>query len=127
MTPEQLSTELDTIYGDIKMPLDRTPEGLLQELDNRGQWLARSAELVAEAQYILDEARGRVAEKYLKSSATVLREMINRDTASENRLRILADRLNATLTHQMDEVRSILSFEKAHLTNLRGGGNAQHG
>lgn len=120
MTSEELGTEIRELYASIKLPLDRTPEGLLAELDFRGQWLARSAELVAEAQYVLDEARGRVAEKYLKSSATVLREMINRDTASENRLRILADRLNATLTHQMDEVRSILSFEKESLRRNNG-------
>ena len=115
MTALELEKEMSGLYESLKEPLDRTPEGLLGELDFRCQWLARSSELRADAQFIMDEARGRAAEQYLDSSATVLREMINRDTAQENKLLVLADRLNATLTHQMDSIRSILSFEKESL------------
>ena len=119
MIPQELATEIDELYKSLKEPLDRTPEGLLGELDFRCQWLARSSELMAEARYILDEARGRMAEKYLDSSATVLREMVGRDTAQENKLLVLADRLNATLVHQIDSVRTLISFEKEQRKNSR--------
>lgn len=122
MTAEELSAELATIYSDIKEPLDRTPEGLLQELDNRGQWLARSAELVAEAQAILDSKRGEASEVYAgrKESWSIIKSLIERDCKLEKKLFTLADRLNATITHQIDEVRSILSFEKEHLRGTHG-------
>lgn len=122
MMAEELLTELTTIYSNIKEGLDRTPEGLLEELDNRGQWLARSAELVAEAQAILDTKRGEASEAYAgrKESWSIIKALVERDCKLEKKIFTLADRLNATLTHQMDEVRSILSFEKESLRRSNG-------
>ena len=112
MTPNDLAIELGKLYESIKAPLDRTPEGLLGELDFRSQWLARSAELEAEAQFILDQKRGEVAERNSQISATMLREILARECADENRLYKLAERLNSTIVHQIEAVRSIVSYEK---------------
>lgn len=112
-SPSDLAEEIGQLYQSIKAPLDRTsPEALIAELEFRGQWLARSAELVAEAQAIHDRARGEAAEKYLDLSATQMRELVSRDCVQEAKLLKLAERLNSTLTHQIDEVRTIISFEK---------------
>lgn len=112
MTAVDLAQEVSKLYDALKQAIDRTPEGLLAELDFRCQWLARSAELEAEAQFLLDQKRGEVANVHADKSATLLREIISRECAEENRLYKLAERLNSSLVHQIDAIRSILSFEK---------------
>lgn len=120
MTKEALTQELAGLYKSIGMGFDKSsPETLMAELEYRCQWLARSAELVAEAQFIHDKARGAASEKYLDVSATVLREVLTRDCAEEARLLKLAERLNATLTHQIDAIRTVVSFEKESMRNVR--------
>lgn len=113
-----IATEVNEIYEAIKAPLDRTPQGLMGELETRGQWLARSAELLADAQILLDAKRGKSAESYVGSdeSWNIIKHLIEAECADEKRLYVLAERLNATLVHQIDEVRTLLSYEKAQLT-----------
>ena len=113
MTPEELTSELGLIYKRIGQPLSRDTAGLMDELDDRCQWLARSSELLAEAQHILDKRRGEIAEENRELGAMILREILSSKSADETRLKNLADRLNATITHQVDAIRSILSFEKS--------------
>jgi hypothetical protein len=114
---KKLLEEISTIYQSIKEPLDRKPEGLMNELDFRCQWLARSVELLADAQLILDTKRGEVAETFIgtEQSWNVVKMLIESRTKDEKRLVLLADKLNSTLTHQIDAIRSLLSFEKQSL------------
>ena len=118
----ELAQEIADLYDYLKKPLDRTPEGLILELDSRGQWLARSAELLADAQVLLDQKRGKAAEVHIgtKESWNVVKHQIEAECVDEKKLFVLAERLNATLTHQMDGIRSILSFEKQSMAQLRG-------
>jgi hypothetical protein len=112
-----LAQEVSDIYEAIKAPLDRTPQGLMGELETRGQWLARSAEILADAQIILDAKRGEIAEAHV--GWNIIKHLIEAKCSDEKRLYILSDRLNATLVHQIDEIRTLLSFEKASLP-MRG-------
>lgn len=116
---QELVKEIDSLYESIKQPLDRTPEGLLAELDFRCQWLARSAEIEAESQEYLDKKRGEEAEKANERgfNATTARDIINAQCSLEKRLYTLAERLNSTLVHQIDSIRSILSYEKEGIKN----------
>ena len=91
----------------------------MDELDERSQWLARSSELLAEAQYILDRKRGEEAERLTGFPPSVGREVLAGRSAEEARLHRLADRLNVTITHQLDAIRSVLSFEKSLATQSR--------
>ena len=115
MTSTELASELGLIYQRISQPLDREVVGLMDEMLERCEWLARSSELLAEAQFILDKARGEAAEKLsqTKFGASILREFIGNLVAEETRLRNLADRLNVTITHQLDAIRTKISFEKS--------------
>lgn len=117
----ELAQEINDLYDYLKKPLDRSTEGLIQELDSRGQWLARAAEILADTQVALDKRRGVVAEQYLgtEESWNIIKHKIESECADEKQLYVLAERLNAVLTHQMDEVRSILSFEKQSMAQLR--------
>lgn len=113
MTPAELATELGLIYAAIKAPLDRNTQGLMNELESRCGWLARSSELLADAQLILDRKRGIEAERLTEVPALIGREILAGRSAEEARLLKLADRLNSSLVHQIDAIRSILSFEKS--------------
>ncbi len=113
MTPVELAAEIELIYGSIKAPLDRNPAGLMDELESRCGWLARSAELLAEAQFILDRKRGEEAERLTDLPWSVGREVLAGRSAEEARLMKLADKLHSTLVHQVEAIRSILSFEKS--------------
>ncbi len=114
-----LAKEVDQIYTFIKLGLDRDPQGLMAELDTRGQYLARSAEIVADAQILLDKKRGEVAEKHLgtEESWNIVKHVIEAQCSDEKKLYVLAERLNATLCHQMDGIRTLLSFAKEELRN----------
>lgn len=116
MTPQQdLADELTMLYQSIKEPISKgNPAGLVDDLDYRCQWLARSAELVADAQYYVNKKMGEVARKAEVGTAwSVIRAQMESESADEVRLLKLAERLNATLTHQIEAIRSVLSFEKA--------------
>jgi hypothetical protein len=110
----KLAEEVNSLYESIKQPLDRTPEGLIAEIDFRCQWLARSSEILADCQIILDKKRGEVSTEYIatKDGWNIVKAVIESRCAEEKKLFMLADRLNATLTHQIDGIRSMLSFEK---------------
>ena len=108
----KIAKEISEIYENISQPLDLTPTGLIAELDHRCQWLARSSQLEADCQFIHARARGKACELYPKVSATVLKEFLSRDCAEEARLLKLADRLNSTIVHQMDSIRTLISYEK---------------
>jgi hypothetical protein len=113
----ELIEEIGELYQSIKEPLDRSNTGLMNELDYRCQWLARSVELLADAQLILDTKRGKVAEEFIGTTEgwNVVKMIIESRTKDEKRLVLLAEKLNSTLTHQIDAIRSLLSFEKQSL------------
>jgi hypothetical protein len=113
MTEVELGEELRQIYKRIGQPLSRDVVGLMDELDDRCQWLARSSELLAEAQAMNDRRRGKESEALTELPASLIRERLSGICADESRLLKLADRLNATIVHQIDAIRTILSFEKS--------------
>lgn len=119
----ELVKEVKQLYDWLNKPLDRSsPEALLEELDLRGQYLARSAEIMADAQVILDRKRGKAAESHIGTgeSWNIVKSLIEASCQEEKRLNIQAERLNATITHQMDEIRTLISFEKESMRAMGG-------
>ena len=108
-----IAKEVGGIFGLIQQDLKRDINSLCTELDIASQKLARSAELLADAQYIADVKRGEVAEENREESATLLREIITGKLADENRLLKQCEKLNSSLVHRIESIRSILSAEKA--------------
>lgn len=110
-----LAEEMGLLYEEIKKPISRgNPEGLMMDLDFRSQWLARSAEILAESQKIYDAKRGKAATEAVEQGlgGNSAKDYIVGECADENRLLVLADRLNSTLVHQIDAIRTLLSYEK---------------
>jgi hypothetical protein len=86
-----------------------------QRLTNLSVYLSRSAVLQCEAQEILDRAIAVETEKLLghELSATVGTNLIKGRIATENKLLKLCERMNRTITHQIDALRSQLSYLKS--------------
>ena len=115
MTAQEIADELDDYYGQISSPIDKdNPTGLIDDLGKRCQLLARSAVLLADAQFIHDKARGMECDApgVAGMSATLMREYLTGACASEARLVTLAERLNSTLVHQVDSLRTMISYVK---------------
>ena len=112
---EVLLEELKHISALIDSPLQKGDiPSLLIELDAVSCWLARSAEIVADAVQINMDDRKVAMENLVEgTSATKARDIVNGMCSQTERLRVLAERMNAALTHRIDAIRSIISAEKA--------------
>lgn len=113
-----IAEEMALLYAEIEKPLAKgNPIGLMDDLDYRSQWLARSAEILGECQFVYDRARGEAASEATAQglSGNVAKDFITGQCATENRLLLLAERLNSTLVHQIDAVRTLLSYEKQYM------------
>jgi hypothetical protein len=121
--------EIAGIYDRIKKPIARDPVGLLDELEARCVWLARSAELVADCQGIADKARGVAAEKAYEMGygGNLAKDYITGVCCDETRLLRLAEKVNTTIMHQMDSIRTMVSFEKQQLAEVNRGGTSVRG
>jgi hypothetical protein len=115
----KLAEEISFLYKNLDEPLDRTAEGLLDRIDFLCQWLSRSAQIVAEAEVIYDWKKGEIAECHINTeqSWNIVKQQIEAGAGEEKRLYLLAERLNATVTHSLDAVRSLVSYEKEERKN----------
>jgi hypothetical protein len=123
MTAEELTKEVDQMYEVCKADVSVSEPGLLvDELNLRCGMLARSAQIRADSQHLLDVARGEFASspRAQALTATVFREVLAAEVADLQRLVNHADRLNSTLVHQIDAIRSMLSWEKMLATRIGG-------
>ena len=111
-TREKLVEELQVLYDSLGGGTPKESELVLEDLQFSTGWLARTAELVADAEYYLNVKRGDVAHENNELSATLLREVSAKECAEEQRVYRLAERINASLVHRIDALRSQLSYEK---------------
>ncbi len=86
-----------------------------ERLTNLSVYLSRSAILQCEAQELFDKAIASETEKLLgqELSATVGTNLIKGRISTEAKLFRLCERMNKTITHQLDALRSQLSYLKS--------------
>lgn len=122
-TQAKLVEELQVLYDSLQGGTPKEAEAVLEDLRFSTGWLARTAEMVADAEYYFNLKRGDVALENFTLSATILKEVSARGCAEEQRVYRLAERVNAALVHRIDALRSQLSFEKSlmNMNNSEGG------
>lgn len=79
-------------------------------------YLARSAVLLSEAQFLFDERFAKETESLIsneKLTASTINNLAKSRCAIEGKLLKLAERINRTITHQLDGIRTQLSFLKS--------------
>jgi hypothetical protein len=124
MTKLDLLKEINSVYDHIKtVSIDSEVGQLLDELNTCNAYLARSAQLQADAEEFLNIAKGEASHKYAetlktmkeKFNATQSRSFIDSKITAEEKIFTLAERLNKTLQIRIDSIRTAISFEKSQI------------
>lgn len=114
--------EIQGIQSFLEITCSDNHEEISSRIRDLSAYLARTAYLLQEAKYNLRRKKASeisdiivqiAKEQYL--SAKAQNALVDSIAADEHRLVDWLDRLNATCTHQIDALRSLLSFEKEQL------------
>lgn len=114
--------EIEKIQSYLEITCSDNPDEVTQRIRELSAYLARTAFLLQEAKYALRRKKAseigeivvRIAkEQYL--SAKAQNALVDSIAAEEHRVVDWLDRLNAACTHQIDALRSLLSYEKEQL------------
>jgi len=116
MTIEDLTKEIEDILGYCSVTYNQDqPAELMERLTNLSVYLARTAELLSEAQYFYDYHLALETDKLLglNYSGNALRDVAKGRVATHKKLLDLTERINSTITHQIDAIRTQLSYLKS--------------
>lgn len=117
METEKINAELQDISGFCSCYYNKDNGNELSErLTNLNTYLMRSAVLQTEAQFIYDKSLANETEKLMgheELSATTIKNLVAGRTATEKKLLLFCERLNRTIVHQIDSIRSQLSYLKS--------------
>lgn len=97
------------------------PNELIDRTEKLNILIAQSGKMLADAEWYRDEIVNSAIMKSIKDSmeeklsATVLNQYIKTSARDYNFLVKWIDRINATATHQIDSIRTIISFRKAEM------------
>lgn len=125
-----MSTELrktvDTINAliakNIRVIADKTdPDGIAGKISELASLIPSSAEAVAISEMLYNNKIGELMEdeKYSSLNATERKLIFQGKAAKEIALMTYTERLNKGITHTLDGYRSILSFVKSEMENLK--------
>jgi hypothetical protein len=87
-----------------------------ERITNLNVYLSRTAVLLSEAQFLFDNRFASETEKLIGNellTASTINNLAKSRCATEKKLLTLVDRINSTITHQLDSIRSQLSFLKS--------------
>lgn len=115
---------LQHIQTKISVSLDtNNPQEIQNHLLDLSQLLSLSAVLQTSCKYFLEEKRKQAfnlcAEQLSVLGATLGKQLIDSYCSVELSAFTLAERQNKAIVHQMDALRSVLSFSKSELQNLK--------
>lgn len=124
ITPyNQIIEELEEIESFLSITMSDNPEEIIERGNTLQVYLARSAKLVADAEYYLnDELKAEilnVIERIIPQhlSATVQNTLVKAIAKDQRHVVLWSERLNRACVHQLDWCRSRLSYEKEQLRN----------
>lgn len=120
------SKDIENELTDIQSFTEITPSDDTNEITYRGNeliaYLARSTKLLADAKYHKDSKLNSVfmdeIRRISQLSPSVANKYIDSVCKDENYLINWAERLNRTVTHQLDWCRTIVSKNKAEMQHL---------
>jgi hypothetical protein len=114
-TLEELETMAKTIDDFLNITCSEDPNECVERGLDLMAYLARTSKMLADAKYHQDEAitKSVVKQLELKVSPSILKKLIESTVKRENYLVNWVDRLNSTIVHQMDFLRTIISKAKS--------------
>ena len=118
MTDEQVR-EIDTMQEFLQDTFDKDPSVYVDRLRLINTYMARTGVLLAVAKMELNQAveciYAKDFEMLKKLTPTQTKEYIKAKTNNEGFYVDLLDRMNANCVHQSDNLRTLLSYEKAQM------------
>lgn len=115
-TLEQLEEESKQIDEFLNMTCSEEPEEALQRGLDLSTYLARTGKMLSDAKYWQDEAIVNSILNKLRDqldlSPMLFKKLVDSSVKRENYLVNWLDRMNRTCTHQMDFLRTVVSFAK---------------
>lgn len=121
MNYEELKAKADKMQTFLEQKPSDQEEGLIDRLELLQILMAQSGELLANAKYLLDLRKNDSITQSLKEalagdwSTTIIHKKIDALCREENFLVNRFDRINSSAVHQIDALRSILSYRKAQM------------
>jgi hypothetical protein len=113
MTTEQI-TEIVEMHEYIAATYNHdNPTELMDRLTCLNVYLARTAALLPEAEADLSQKKGEISHRNPDESATRLRYIIESESWREAKIYRQIERLNATIVHQIDAIRTQVSYIKS--------------
>lgn len=110
------------IVDQLKVTADKSdPDGLAGKISELAALIPTSAHAVAVSEMLYNQKIGELmdSEQYSKMSATDKRMIFQGKASKEIALMTYSERLNKGITHAIDGYRSILSFVKSEMENLK--------
>lgn len=119
MELEELQLNYQRMTKFLEQPLSKEYDDLIKRLEHLGILLARAGAFMTEASYRIDEVvdiECKVNIELLdKYSASTFNLMIKAKAKDWNKMKLGFERCSSAAVHQIDAIRTILSFEKAKM------------
>ena len=121
-TLDQLEEEAKRIDTFLNITCSENPEECVSRGLDLSVYLARTGKMLADAHYWQDEAKKnsivREIGQGLNISPSILKLLVDASCKRENYILKWLDRMNATITHQLDFLRTVISKSKAELQSF---------
>jgi len=108
--------EILEVYDYCKVTYDENNiQEMLNRLTNLNVYLARVNELLPDMKKRLMDRRGYYSEVYIELTPNKMKALVEAKTSAEERYYSLVERLSATIVHQIDAIRTQVSYIKQQL------------
>lgn len=120
-SPEQLKDTAAKMQAYLEEKSGSEPNELIERLENLQVMVAKSGNMLADAKYYLDQRKNDSITQALKEamagdwSITIIHKKIDALCKDENYLVNLLDRINRSATHQIDAIRTMISYRKTEM------------
>ena len=124
---ENLQAKADSMSAYLQVKSGSEPNEIIERMENLSVMIIQAGDCLADAEYYRDsvissETMKVIKEGYVdKVSMTVINNLIKALAKEENYLVKQFDRINSAAVHQLDGLRSILSYRKQEFATLSYG------
>lgn len=121
LSREELITAAEKMQAYLELKPGSEPNDLIERAENLAVLMAKSGQCLADARYIQEMVvNGAIMEALQKAyeeklSPSTINKFVTTAARENNHLVNWLDRINATATHQIDAIRSILSYRKSEM------------
>ena len=121
-TIEQLKETAERMQAYLEKKPGTEPNDLIERAENLNVLIAQSGSCLADAKYLQDiVVNGAIMEALQKAyeerlSPSTINKFVTTAAKDQNYLVNFFDRINSSAVHQLDSLRSILSYRKAEMT-----------